>query len=125
LLIRAPANVPAPGGYTMYEGIIDSDRWFGPLFTNLRFTRTHAPVRLRSDFPLAQVQPLPRLAYADSTLGSTTTTAEITSMTAADWADYKAAIVDPNQDPDRNFGRYAVATRKRSRAGCPMESVAG
>jgi hypothetical protein len=123
LLIRAPANLPSPGGYSMYEGIIESDRWFGPLFTNLRFTRSHAPVRLRSDFPLAQVQPLPRLAYADATLGATTTTAEIASFTAADWADYKATIADPNEIPDRSFGSYAVAARKRSRAGCPLESA--
>jgi hypothetical protein len=107
----------------MYEGIIESDRWFGPLFTNLRFTRSHAPVRLRPDFPLAQVQPLPRLAYADSTLGATTTTAEIASLTAGDWADYKATIADPNEDPDRSFGSYAVTARKRSRAGCPMQSA--
>jgi hypothetical protein len=125
LLIRAPANLPTPGGYTMYEGIIESDRWFGPLFTNLRFTRSHAPVRLRSDFPLAQVQPLPRLAFAESTLGATATTAEITSLTAEDWADYKATIADPNQDPDRSFGKYAVAARKRSRAGCPLERAPG
>lgn len=123
LLIRAPANLPSPGGYSMYEGIIESDRWFGPLFTNLRFTRSHAPVRLRSDFPLAQIQPLPRLAYADATLGATTTTAEIASFTAADWADYKATIADPNEIPDRSFGSYAVAARKRSRAACPLESA--
>ena len=61
----------------MYEGIVETDRWFGPLFTNLRFTRTDVPVRLRADFPLAQVQPLPRLAYADSTLAATDTTADI------------------------------------------------
>ena len=44
----------------------------GPLFTNLRFTRSHVPVRLRADFPLAQVQSLPRIAYADATLGAST-----------------------------------------------------
>jgi hypothetical protein len=29
LLVRAPANLPAPGGYAVYEGIVESDRWFG------------------------------------------------------------------------------------------------
>ena len=61
LLIRAPANLPSPGGYALYEGIVETDRWFGPLFTNLRFTRSHTPVRLRADFPFAQIQPLPRM----------------------------------------------------------------
>ena len=41
LLIRAPANLPAPGGYALYEGIVETDHWFGPLFTNLPFTRTN------------------------------------------------------------------------------------
>jgi hypothetical protein len=36
LLIRAPANLPCPGGFSLYEGIVETDRWFGPLFTNLR-----------------------------------------------------------------------------------------
>ena len=31
LLIRAPANLPTPGGYSLYEGIVETDRWFGPL----------------------------------------------------------------------------------------------
>jgi hypothetical protein len=36
LLIRAPANLPLPGGFSMYEGIVETDRWFGPLFINQR-----------------------------------------------------------------------------------------
>ena len=83
LLIRAPANLPSPGGYSMYEGIVETDRWFGPLFTNLRFTRTDVPVRLRADFPLAQVQPLPRMAYADATLGAADTTADMAGLVGA------------------------------------------
>jgi hypothetical protein len=93
------------------------------LFTNLRFTRSHTPIRLRPDFPFAQVQPLPRLAYADMTLGATATTAEMESLEASDWDAYKATIADPNDDPDRSFGNYAVRTRKRSRASCPLHDT--
>jgi hypothetical protein len=85
LLIRAPANLPSPGGFSMYEGIVEADRWFGPLFTNLRFTRTNVPVRLRADFPLAQVQPLPRVVYADLTLAATGTTADMAGLSGRDW----------------------------------------
>src|ERR1700760_1289403 len=92
LLIRAPANLASPGGYSLYEGIVETDRWFGPLFTNLRFTRSHTPVRLRADFPLAQVQPLPRVAYADVTLGAIDTTADMAGFGAQEWADYEATI---------------------------------
>jgi hypothetical protein len=124
LLIRAPANLPAPGGFSLYEGIVETDRWFGPLFTNLRFTRTNVPVRLRADFPLAQVQPLPRVAYADSTLAATDTTADMSGLAERDWADYQDTIAIPNDNPDRSFGSYATAARKRPRRGCPFEVAA-
>ncbi len=124
LLIRAPANLPSPGGFSMYEGIVETDRWFGPLFTNLRLTRTGVPVRLRADFPLAQVQPLPREAYADTTLAAVDITADMAGLAAQDWADYQDTIATPSDDPDRSFGGYAVASRRRSRAGCPYEATA-
>lgn len=124
LLIRAPANLPSPGGFSMYEGIVETDRWFGPLFTNLRFTRTNVPVRLRADFPLVQAQPLPRIAYADVTLGAADTTADLTGLAARDWADYQATIAIPNDNPDRAFGSYAVVARRRRPAGCPFHADA-
>ena len=123
LLIRAPANLPLPGGYAHYEGIIEADRWYGPLFTNLRFTRSHSAVRLRADFPLAQVQPLPRIAYADSTLSAAASVAAIAGLTANDWADYETTIAAPNEHPDRPFGRYAVAARRRGKGDCPVGSA--
>jgi hypothetical protein len=124
LLIRAPANLPSPGGYSLYEGIVETDRWFGPLFTNLRLTRTHSPVRLRADFPFLQVQPLPRAAYADATLGSADTTSEMVGLTAADWSDYATTIAIPNKNANRPLGGYAVAARKRARGRCPLAAAA-
>jgi len=109
----------------MYEGIVETDRWFGPLFTNLRFTRTHVPVRLRADFPLAQVQPLPRVALAEATLGTFDATADMAGMASSDWNDYETTIAAPNADPNRSFGNYAVAGRKRAKGGCPFEAVSG
>src|SRR5207244_11955854 len=43
LLVRQPANLARSQGYENYEGIIETDRWFGPLFTNVRLTRTNIP----------------------------------------------------------------------------------
>lgn len=124
LLIRAPANLPAPGGYSMYEGIVETDRWFGPLFTNLRLARTHSPIRLRADYPLAQLQPLPRIAYDDETLGNADVTADMAGLAAHDWDDYEVTIAMPNENTDRPFGRYAVASRKRHKGGCPFAAAA-
>ncbi len=120
LLIRSPANLPAMGGFSLYEGIVETDRWFGPLFVNIRLTRTHAPVLLGMDMPLAQLQPLPRAAYADASLDAAHTT---DSLGPSDWDDYIETIVSPNDDPERQQGRYAIAARKRRRGECPFRGV--
>jgi len=121
LLIRAPANLPCPGGHHVFEGIVEADRWFGPLFVNVRLTRTHAPIRLRPDFPLLQVQPLPRNAYADDTLIANRFVKCMECFATEDWADYHQSVAQPNADHDRPFGAYAVAARKRS-GGCPIRT---
>jgi hypothetical protein len=124
LLIRAPANLPSPGGYAMYEGIVATDRWFGPLFTNVRFTRTHAPVRMRADYPLSQIQPLPCAVYSDATLGAITNIPDMAGLAASDWADYQTTIAAPNDNPERAYGAYAVSARKRAKASCPFAEAA-
>jgi hypothetical protein len=124
LLVRAPANLPCPGGHVLFEGIVETDRWFGPLFVNLRLTRTHTPIRLRADFPLAQVQPLPRSVYGDTTLAASSFVGDMADFKADDWAAYHQTIVVPNEDPDRPFGAYAVASRKRGKGACPVSHSA-
>ncbi|MEA2739319.1 MAG: hypothetical protein QOH05_2626 [Acetobacteraceae bacterium] len=123
LLVRPPANLVAPGGYSLYEGIVETDRWFGPLFTNLRLTRTHKPVHLRADFPLLQVQPLPREAYAEASLAATEIVPDMSSMDEDDWEAYRSTIVVPNENPDRPLGAYAVAARKRRQGICPLSGL--
>jgi hypothetical protein len=125
LLIRAPANLPSAGGYVLYEGIVESDRWFGPLFTNLRFTRSHSPIQLRADFPLAQIQPLPRIAYADATLALAGDVPDLAGLAEHDWDDYRATIAEPSSRPNRRFGGYAIATRRQNRRTCPVATAAG
>ncbi len=117
--MRGPANLPGPGGFAVYEGIVESDRWFGPLFINLRLTRTGVPIRLASDVPLMQVQPLPRIAYAEETLGASALVSELNDFGPTDWADYHTSIASPSADQDRPFGAYSVGARKRRKGGCP------
>jgi hypothetical protein len=122
LLIRAPANLPQPGGFSLYEGIVETDRWFGPLFFNLRLKRTNMPVQIRANMPIAQVQPLPREAYADSILDAPEYVPSMTAWNAKDWEDYMETVVRPSDDPDRQLGRYAVAARKRRKSECPYHA---
>ena len=113
-------NLPAPGGYVAYEGIVETDRWFGPLFTNLRLTRTDSPIRLRADYPLIQVQPLPRTLYTDDVLADMAIAGTLKDFSAQDWADYNTSIAEPSSRPNRPFGSYAVDGRKRRKSGCPV-----
>jgi hypothetical protein len=112
LLVRSPANMQPAGGICLFEGIVETDRWFGPLFTNMRFTRTHMPVRLRSDFPLVLAQPVPRHSYSNDTLDRMHVTAGLSELTPAHWEAYQTSIVEPNSRPNRAFGAYATCARK-------------
>ena len=119
LLVRAPADLPCPKGHDTFEGIIETDHWFGRLFITLRLTRTHTPIRLGPDFPLAQIQPLPGHVCGDATLDVTDFFGSIRGFAAQDWVDYQDTIMRPDANPDRPFGAYAMAARKRDRGGCP------
>jgi hypothetical protein len=125
LLIRPVANLPRSRGYELYEGIIETDRWFGPLFTNIRLTKTDVPIEFRSEIPLLQVQAVPRHVYAAATLDAFDTVPEIADFTAADWDRYRETVVKPSSMPDRPRGQYAVGVRKRSDAACPFGHAKG
>ncbi len=115
LHVRAPSNLPMPGGFVAYEGIVETDRWFGPLFTNIRLTRTGTPVTFRADMPLMQVQALPRAILGETLQNNVPRPGDIETLGPAEWRDLAAAL-SPAEFP----GRYATAVRKRARSGCPF-----
>lgn len=116
LLVRSPANVPRPGGYESFEGIIETDRWFGPLITNLRLSKTDVPINFSPEFPLLQVQPLPRHVYEDATLNDYELVPGLEQLTPEDWDDYYDTVVRPHVQETRPRGQYAAAARKRRAA---------
>jgi hypothetical protein len=116
LLVRAPANIARSGTYELFEGIIETDRWFGPLITNMRLTKTDVPIDFRADFPLLQVQPLPRQAYEDATLNNYELIPDLAQLTPEDWDDYYDTVVRPHVQEVRPRGQYAAAARKRRAA---------
>jgi hypothetical protein len=116
LLSRGPANIPRTQGYEHFEGVAETDSWFGPLFTNIRLTRTNAPVEFNVRYPLFQV-PLLRQCYSDPSFD----VLELNDLNAADWDRFEATM-RPNTDATRPLGHYAVDTRKRLRgASRPSE----
>lgn len=120
LLVRPPANLPRPSGFEAYEGIVEADRWPGPVFANLRLTRTDTPIRIDAMAPLLQLQPIPRAAYAEATLAAMEHAAAPAQFTASDWGRFRDTVVRPNDAPDRAPGAYALAARRRRRGECPF-----
>ena len=110
LLSRGPANIPRNQGYEHFEGIIESETWFGPLFTNIRLTRTNSPVEFHVRYPLFQVQPLLHQCYSEAPFE----VVGLSELTMADWQSFEATI-RPNTDQMRMLGHYAVNTRRRAR----------
>jgi Family of unknown function (DUF6065) len=118
LLVRAPANLPRNPGYECYEGIIESDRWFGPLFTNVRLTRTDAPVEFAADVPFLQVQPVPQSLHGTA-LDTFEVVPDLAELSAGDWEAYRKTVVQPNTKADRRRARYAAAPRRRRKQPTP------
>jgi hypothetical protein len=119
LLVRQPVNLPAVPGLTAWEGIVETDHWFGPLFNNFRITRTDFPVRLRAGVPFLQIQPVPQIAYREDILnGVKCRSAE--EMTQADWSSLSDVLL-PNEAHDAHQGTYAVRIRKRR--SCPHHAA--
>jgi hypothetical protein len=110
LLSRGPANIPRNQGYEHFEGIIESETWFGPLFTNIRLTRTNSPVEFHIRYPLFQVQPLLRECYHEVPFE----VVGLSELSEVDWRSFEATI-RPNIDQMRLLGHYAVGARRRRR----------
>ena len=119
LNVRMPVNLPGIPGLTSWEGLVESDHWYGPLFNNFRLTRTDFPVHLRAQQPFLQVQPVPQIAYSDEVLNNMPVrTAD--EMTAEDWQDF-GNVVQPSEEHEAHQGTYAVRLRKRR--GCPHHAA--
>lgn len=112
LLVRPPANLPRTQNFQGFEGIIETDRWFGPLFTNIRLTKTDVPVDFKVDYPLFMVQPVHR-STADL-VGKTAVevVGGLEQFLDSDWDDYHKTIVE-RVGEKRVTGDYAKRSRKR------------
>jgi len=113
LLVRGVANLSPSASYHMFEGIIETDNWFGPLFNNVQIIKTDIPIEFRSDIPFLQVQPIHKDVYADKFLQNFTVK-DLGQLSREDWEAFHRTVVVPNVDPERRRGQYAVSVRKRA-----------
>jgi Family of unknown function (DUF6065) len=110
LQIRKPVNIPITKAYEHFEGVIETSSWFGPLFTNIRLTRSDVWIDFHKATPLFQAQPLRRECYDKPPYEVLT----VDDLCSDDWQRF-GAILERNHDNMRCPGHYAVETRKRLR----------
>ncbi|MGH8596063.1 MAG: DUF6065 family protein, partial [Gammaproteobacteria bacterium] len=89
VLVRPPANLPRNLAFDAYEGIVETDRWFGPLFTNIRLIKTDVPIHFSTEIPLIQVQPLHRSAYAEEVSNDFGVVEDPTTFADEAWSRYE------------------------------------
>jgi hypothetical protein len=123
VLVRPPANLPRNLAFDQYEGVVETDRWFGPLFTNLRLVKTDVPIEFSTETPIAQVQPLHRSTYADEVSNTFAVVDDARRFPARAWERYEQTIVKPNLDPARPVGAYATSVRRRRKGVCPLHAA--
>jgi hypothetical protein len=121
VLVRPPANLPRNLAFDAYEGIVESDRWFGPLFTNLRLIKTDVPIHFSTETPLIQVQPLHRSTYAEEVSNRFGLVGAPADFPDHAWSRYEEHIVKPSVEPAR-AGAYAASVRRRRKRGCPVHA---
>ncbi len=114
LLARGPANMGRAAGYDVFEGVVEADQWFGPLFVNIRLTRTSSPIDFDPNMPLFQVQPIQREAYSDAILNDVLLR-PLEAMADDDWDAYHQTVIQPSLKACPH-GRHAAAVRKRRHA---------
>ena len=109
-LVRPPINLPRSAGYDAFEGVVETDRWYGPLFINIRLTRTSTPVEFDPEAPLLQLQPIRRDDYRNEVLNKIAVR-ELSEMRETDWAAYWQTVVEP-AELRRPRGMHAAEVRK-------------
>ena len=112
LLLRSPPNLPQRENYVCFEGVIETDRWFGPLFMNLKITKPDVAVHFRRDWPFFCAQLMPRALCSQKLYREYSTIDRIEDLTEEDWNGYRRTVVNRVNNPLERGG-YAKETRKR------------
>lgn len=114
-LVRGPANLSWRTDFSVLEGIIETDRWFGPLFTNIRLRKIDSPIVFRGIQPFLQVQPVPKAVLNHVMNGQPAVHGGLVSLEMEQWERFEATVVHRMKTRKR-LGDYAVEVRKKRRS---------
>ena len=113
LLVRSPANLARSQGYENYEGIIETDRWFGPLFTNVRLRELMSRrIQRRISFSSSS-------ACSSQTYGAALDRFEVSPNLVSlrrRLGSLSLYRCEAEHDPHRQRGQYAVTARRRGKS---------
>lgn len=112
ILVRPLANLPKDPAVELFDGIIETDWWFGPLLSVLRFCKTDTVFSLRKDLPYAQLQPIHRAAYNNKLLDHSVGYSDITDFPDSVWNDLTATLTKQGKTGKRaSYKTEAVKKR--------------
>lgn len=116
LLVRPVPNFPRSVQYELFEGILEADNWFGPLFINLRLKKTDVSIDFQAGLPLFHIQPVQRSLYEGRALDDFAVVSGMRDWSDAEWNDYRETVVAPNLEEVKVPGQHAVKVRRRRRS---------
>ena len=122
--IKAPSNMDNGQGYSVMEGVVQTEWWFGPLFTNLKIHRQGRPIVFRPDRPLFQVMPFSNAFYDRFEKAKPTIFEGLPALKEDDWQAYANTVVR-RMETRTKLGDYAIEARQKMKeqakaAGCPV-----
>ncbi|MBP0483037.1 hypothetical protein [Sagittula salina] len=117
LSFRPLVNIAPRKDFSVFEAIVETDDFAPcPLFMNIQLRATDREILIPKEFPLFQVQPLPKAAYRATGPGCSLTTG--TEDDAFDWQAAKSTLRIPGVSEVRKGpGQYAAGRRREAKRG--------
>lgn len=115
-LVRGPVNFGLTPAFTMYEGLVNTDAWFGPLFTNIRINKTDTPINFNADMPFLQVLPIERASLRRGAMKAVPESTGLSELDSLDWRKFSDGVGKWPDKATKHKGHYASENRKRASA---------
>lgn len=110
-LVRPLVNYPHESAFDLFDGIIETDWWTGPLFSVIRITKSDLTIEFRTRRPFAQLQLVHRDAYLPETMRTSRGVTGVERWPADLAADFRATLTEFSNR--RRAGDYKRAARAR------------
>lgn len=109
--VKGPTNYPNGQAYSIMEGVIQTEWWFGPLFTNVRVHRQGKPIVFRADRPIIQLMPFSNALFEEFEASKHDTHVGLEGLGPDEWSAYEDTVVRRMKTRKR-MGDYAVEARQ-------------